>query len=360
LEYFCQRSRIIPASFAEWTRRAIPRVLPELPFDKVVGAIEALLPEKVVAKPFFSDAPKVETRRWAGRYLELAAAAVVLATVLATGLDIARRVETETPNVRRDVAALRVTSALAPVKRASGPLMQIRNAIANRAAVEISDSFRAGMEAWGHVKAPAPGWNRSPDGYVEPGQLALFQPSMKFTDYRMEFFGQVESKSIDWVVRARDLNNYYAMKFTVIEKGLRPVIAVVHYPVIDGKPGRRSTVPLSVMVHNKEAYHIDVSVNGSLIVTSIEGQEVDRWSEESVRSGGVGFFSEAGERARVYWMKVAKNEDFLGRLCAYITGGSSTRRDEAMLVPQGFQSIRRINQGVIHGFEFFNSNPYRN
>jgi hypothetical protein len=359
LEYFCQRSPITPASYAEWTRRAIPRVVPELPFDKVVGAIEDLLPEKDAAKPFFAATTKVENRRWGGRYLELAAAAVVLATVLATGLHIARSVGTETSKVRPDVAALRVNAPRAPMKPASGPLSQIRNAIASRSAVEISDTFHAGMEAWGHVKALAPGWKHSPEGYVQPGQLALFQPSMKFTDYRLEFVGQIESKSIDWVVRARDLNNYYAMKFTLIEKGLRPVIAMVHYPVIGGKPGRRSTVPLGVMVHNREAYHIDVSVKGSLIVTSIEGQEVDRWSEDSVRSGGVGFFSEADELARVYWMKVAKNEDFLGRLCAYITGGSSTRRDEAMLVPQGFQSIRRINQGVIHGFEFF-SNPNRN
>jgi hypothetical protein len=360
LEYFCQRWRITPALYAEWTRRALPRALPELPFDKVAGAIEDLLPEKDPAKPFFAHASKVENRRWGGRYLELAAAAIVLATVLGTGLHIARRIRTETPNVRPDVAALRVNAAPTPMKPSSGPLSQIRNAIASRAAVEISDTFQAGMEAWGHMKAMAPGWNRSADGYVQPGQLALFQPSMKFTDYRLEFFGQIESKSIDWVVRAKDLNNYYAMKFTVIEKGLRPVIAVVHYPVIDGKPGRRSTVPLSVMVHNNEPYRIGVSVNGPLIVTSIEGQEVDRWSEDSVRSGGVGFFSESGERSRVYWMKVAKNEDFLGRVCAFITGGSSTRRDEAMLVSQGFQSIRRINQGVFHGFEFFTANPNRN
>jgi hypothetical protein len=352
LEYFCPRPRIAPAVQAERTRRAIPRALPELPFGKVVGTIEDLLPEREAAKPFFANVPKIENRRWGSRYLELVAAAVVLATVLATGLHIATRVKTETPNMRRDLAAVRVNAVPAPMKPAAGPLAQIRGAIAGRAAVEISDTFRAGMEAWGHVKELAPGWNRSPDGYVRPGQLALFEPSMKFTDYRMEFFGQIESKSIDWVVRARDLNNYYAMKFTVIQQGLRPVIALVHYPVVGGKPGRRSTVPLNVRVHNNEAYHIEVAAKGSRIVTSIEGQEVDRWIEDSVRSGGVGFFSEADERARVYRMKVTKNEDFLGRLCAYMTGGSSERRDEAMLAPQGFSPTRGVNQGMNHGIEW--------
>ena len=60
---------------------------------------------------------------------------------------------------------------------------------------------------------------------MRPGQLALFRPSATFTDYRLEFFGQIESKSMDWAVRARDAKNYYAMKFKVAEPGIRPVIA---------------------------------------------------------------------------------------------------------------------------------------
>jgi hypothetical protein len=360
LEYYCQRSRATTAGPGGWSMRAAPCILPVLPFDKVVCKIEDLLPGKEPAKPFFAATPKVGNRRWGGRYLEPAAAAMVLATVLATGIRIATRAGTETSNVRNDVVTVRANGASAWMKPASGPLSQIRSAIAGRASVEISDTFRAGMEAWGHVKALAPGWNRSPDGYVQPGQLALFQPSMKFTDYRMEFLGQIESKSMDWVVRARDRNNYYAMKFTVIQKGLRPVIAVVHYPVVGGKPGRRSTIPLSVMVHNNQAYRVDVAVNGSRIVTSIEGQEVDRWIEDSVPSGGVGFFTETDERARVYWMKVAKNEDFLGRVCAYLTGGSSARQDVATLAPQGFNPTRGINQGVNHGIEFFTAPPHGN
>jgi hypothetical protein len=273
---------------------------------------------------------------------------MVLATVLSTGLHIARRVSTESSNVRHDVAGGPGVTGVNPVlaKPATGSVSRIREAIATRAAVEVGDSFHAGMEAWSHTKTLAPGWSRSSDGYVVPGQLALFQPSMKFTDYRMEFFGKIESKSIDWVVRARDVNNYYAMKFTVIEKGLRPIIAMVHYPVIDGKPGKRSTIPLNVMVHNNRSYHVDVAVKGTRIVTSIEGQEVDSWLENSVSAGGVGFFSESGEKSRVYWMKVAKNEDFLGRVCAFITR-SSERRDVAMLQPQ------RFNEGMYHGIEFF-------
>ena len=70
------------------------------------------------------------------------------------------------------------------------------------------------------------------DGYMNTGALALFRPTVKFTDYRMEFFGQIETKSIGWTVRAKDAKNYHAMKLTVVEAGIRPFVALVHYNVV--------------------------------------------------------------------------------------------------------------------------------
>jgi hypothetical protein len=150
--------------------------------------------------------------------------------------------------------------------------------------------------------------------------LALFDPSLAYSNYRMEFFAQIESKSVGWVVRARDRNNYYAMKFRVVEPGLRPIIAMVHVTVLAGKPGRELVIPLSVMVHNDEAYHMAVEVRGNRMVTSIEGQEVDSFTDNALASGGVGFFADAGEKARLYWMRVTANDDFFGRVCAYLAG----------------------------------------
>ena len=36
-----------------------------------------------------------------------------------------------------------------------------------------------------------------------------------------------------------------------------------------------------------------------------------------MKRGGVGFFSDSGEMANLYWMKVAQQDDFVGRVCAY-------------------------------------------
>ncbi|HUI78719.1 MAG TPA: hypothetical protein VLY24_12410 [Bryobacteraceae bacterium] len=203
------------------------------------------------------------------------------------------------------------------------PVAWAKGAIAKRAAVQVTDSFAEGMRAWGAAaKSWAPGWSRNPDGYVTPGQLALLKPTLSYTDYRLEFFGEIEKKGMSWAVRAKDPDNYYAMKFKVVEPGLRPVLSMVHYAVVGGKAGRKVEVPLSVMVHNNTAYHVAVQVRGHQYTASIEGQEVESWMDDALPSGGVGFFSEAGERARLYWMKVSKNDDWLGRVCAFLSGSS--------------------------------------
>jgi hypothetical protein len=187
--------------------------------------------------------------------------------------------------------------------------------------MEITDTFAGGMTAWGaEGKKYSAGWSRHADGYVKTGEMALFKPSLTYTDYRMEFYGQIEEKSMGWVVRAKDKKNYYAMKFKIVEPGLRPMIAMVHYQVVNGKPGRATQTPLSVMVHNNEPYHVSVDVRGNHFVAAIEGEPVESWTDDAPARGGVGFFSDAGERARLYWMKLSRNQDWLGRMCAYLAG----------------------------------------
>jgi hypothetical protein len=209
-------------------------------------------------------------------------------------------------------------------KAPDGPIASVRRAIQRRAAVELTDTFRR-MEAWGSNAMNLPtGWTRHPDGYVRTGQLALYRPAQAFADYHFEFFGEIEKKGMSWAVRARDTQNYYGMKMAVIEPGLRPVMAVVHYAVVGGKKGQRVETPLSMMMHNNEPYHVAVDVKGNRVITSIEGQEVDSWTDDALKVGGIGFFSEVGESARLYWMRVSKNQDWLGRVCAYLSSGSAT------------------------------------
>jgi hypothetical protein len=221
-------------------------------------------------------------------------------------------------------AAARPAGEAASPTQATGPVAWVRRTIANRAEYQAADNFHSGMQAWGSgPKSFVAGWERNHEGYIHPGALAIFNPSRNFKDYRFEFFGAVEQKSMGWVVRAKDTNNYYAMKFKVLEAGLRPVLAVVHYPVVDGKAGHRVETPLNVMVHNNRPFQVSVDVKGNHFSASIDGEEVDSWSDDALPAGGVGFFAEAGERSRLYWMKISKNDDWLGRVCSMLEGSDA-------------------------------------
>ncbi len=215
-----------------------------------------------------------------------------------------------------------------PFKGFGGPLpwrgASIGQWMSQRATHTYADDFRSGLDQWKGVQSKWPKtWSYSTDGFIHPGQLALYRPSVPLSDYRFEFMAQIESKSVDWVVRARDANNYYAMKFTVLQPGPRPIVAMVRYPVIEGRKGDRVQTPLRMMIHANTPYRVTVDVKGSQYRAYIEGQEADFWTEDRLKAGGVGFFREADERARVYWVKLESQGDILGRICGWLSGKSS-------------------------------------
>jgi hypothetical protein len=340
MEYYCQRVPMTAQWVMDWQSRKVPAVLPRLAMRTAFDRLEdlALVPmERDREKPSFTEIFSIANaaRRAQHSRLRAPARAVAAALLMAVGLWVgasSAKIGRQLLSANSDWSSpgtpssfSRVRSGFAPPSSGAseGPIAKVRRAIQSRAAAELSETFR-GMEAWGAAATSLPaGWVRNSDGYIRTGQLALYHPSMNFTDYHLEFFGQIEKKSIGWAVRASDQNNYYGMKFTVIEPGLRPILAVVHYPVVDGKRGERVETPLSVMIHNRTPYHVAVDVKGNRITTSIEGEEVDSWTDDTLKAGGVGFFSDAGESARLYWMKITKNQDWLGRVCVYLSGSAS-------------------------------------
>jgi hypothetical protein len=339
LEYYCQRTTGVPVAPIEALAPRVALRLQPFAIAPVLGRM-GTKPSRIVL-PFeqiFAKRKMGEKRGHSriNTYGKIAAA-VMVGLALWTGAKIAS-LSLHTEGLRAQVAtsersvAVSESTSFDPTQGnfGKGPLGKMRRAIANRAATEITDTFRAGMTAWGADKASyAPGWQHNPKGYVTTGQMALFQPSLKYSDYRMEFYGEIEQKSMGWVVRAQDKKNYYAMKFTVIQPGLRPILAMVHYGVVNGKPGRKRETPLSVMVHNNRPIQVAVDVKGNNFTASIDGERVDSWTDEASAQGGVGFFSEPGEKARLYWMKLSRNQDMLGRFCAYLSGDSRSARQTA-------------------------------
>jgi hypothetical protein len=199
----------------------------------------------------------------------------------------------------------------------------LQGAIAKRATLIHDDNFHTGLNLWEGRKNWAKSWSYSADGFMRTGQLALYRPTLKMDNYKLEFFAQIESKSVGWVFRAKDEQNYYAMKLAVTEPGPRPLVSVVRYPVLNGLKGKKVQVPLPIMMHNNTPYHVALDVKGTRFRAFVEDQEIDSWNDDRLRAGGVGFFSETGEHARLYWVKVSNNTDWLGRLCGMLSGSES-------------------------------------
>lgn len=198
-------------------------------------------------------------------------------------------------------------------------LASFKSRIASRAAVELGDDFRAGLGEWQGARPDwAENWSYDQAGFVRPGSLALFTPTMTLHDYTFEFMGQIESRGMSWVYRATDAKNYYLGKLVVVQGGPVPEIALVRSVVKNGRESKRKQVPLPATLRADTLYRVRVEVNGNDFTTSVLGQVVDTFTDPSHAQGGIGFYGGHGEMSRIRWVEVSHQYDTLGRLCAML------------------------------------------
>jgi len=328
IEYHTQRLRGAAYSRPEWKASRFEPLAPRFLVRPVLEKLEDLIKPKNAqpALVFRMPEPRKLRSEIMEHALRIAAAVIIVTTIWLTaaamksGGRVNIRPADPSFTASNPAVASEPQATTAVPRASSGPLAWVQKSLARRATVQVADDFRQGMKSWNVAAKTGSGWERHPDGYMRTGALALFTPTKTFTDYRLEFFSRIESTSMGWAVRARDENNYHAMKFTVVEAGLRPIIAIVHYNVIEGRASRPAQTPLNVMVHNNQPIQVAVNVRGNRFVTSVDGEEIDTYINDVLPAGGVGFFSDAGERAHLYWTRVTKNDDWLGHVCAFLSG----------------------------------------
>jgi hypothetical protein len=201
----------------------------------------------------------------------------------------------------------------------SGSLVgSLHKNILNRAAIDFTDDFRSGLEDWESRSKSGANWSYDAAGFVRPGPLALYRPTLDLSDYRFEFLGQVDQKSLGFVFRAADLDNYYAARFVIVKPGPLPMVKLVRYAVIHGREGPHIERPLPIPVRADMLYRVRLEARGADFTLIVQGRVVDTWSDGRLPKGGVGLFCGRGERARVRSVEVSHQYDTLGRLCAYL------------------------------------------
>jgi hypothetical protein len=169
----------------------------------------------------------------------------------------------------------------------------------------VGPSIMMGEGGW--VQA----WGGDPLNAHVGRQITIYRPSLKLSDYRIEFQGQIETKSLGWVFRAADPNNYYAMKLVNVAPGASRGLTLVKYVVRNGRETEVGRVSLNVPTRSDATYSVRTDVRGLKYSTYIQGQPVDVWTDNQLPTGGVGFLNERLERARVKSVAIA-----------YLTGGT--------------------------------------
>jgi hypothetical protein len=193
----------------------------------------------------------------------------------------------------------------------------VKQTMVDRAAIALDEDFRAGLDDW-TSRGGTTEWTFDATGFVRPGPLALYRPSIDLTDYQLQFLGMIDKKALSWVVRAADFDDYYVVKLVVLKPGPVPTIGVTRYAVIHGVAQNRSDTTAFINAREDMLYRVRMDVHGDTFALTVQGQMVDSWSEPRLRKGGVGFFTARGEASRLRWVQVTHQYDMLGRLCAYL------------------------------------------
>ena len=97
--------------------------------------------------------------------------------------------------------------------------VNVRQTVLERAAVALDEDFRSGLDDWASPGDASTDWSFDATGFVRPGPLAIYKPSMGLTDYQMQFLGMIDKKAMSWVVRAADFQNFYVVKLVVLKAG---------------------------------------------------------------------------------------------------------------------------------------------
>jgi hypothetical protein len=215
-------------------------------------------------------------------------------------------------------AADQLASAPASQTAIGGPLNAVQKVILHRAAVKLFDDFRGGLGAWAGNDGWSKSWKYGAASFLEPGQLALYEPTVGMRDYTFQFLGQIGRKSLNWVFRAGDTKNYYSMRIVITQGGPLPEAQLVRSIILDGKEREVKALPIPFPVRPDTMYLVKMEVRGADFTTYVQGQVVDTFTDSRLERGGIGFYSAKGDQSLLRWVEVTHQYDFLGRLCALV------------------------------------------
>lgn len=190
--------------------------------------------------------------------------------------------------------------------------------IASRASVDLNEDFRNGLSAWDGRGEWARSWSYDRAGTVRPGHMAIFQPSVGLKDYVFEMKASIERHSIQWMVRAANMQNYHFFRLNVSPGAPLTRLELERWTVINGRVSKFARLPLPHGGANQTLYSIRAEVHGDSITTYLQDQVIDTFNDPRLQDGGIGLVGGPDDRPRIYGLRVTHQNDFFGKLCSFL------------------------------------------
>lgn len=292
-----RKASLLPSDL-KWITMVVPLIIGIWVLARPSTA-EPVVPHPVTAR---EEIPEVKPEKPAKR--------VELATV--------RPVTTPAVEVAAPAAPVKPPAGKAPVAGEPTAWDAFTARIASRASVNFNEDFRNGLSSWDGRGEWARSWSYDRAGTVRPGHMAIYQPSVGLKDYVFEMKASVERHSIQWLVRAANMQNYHFARLNVTPGAPLTRLELERWTVINGRVGKVTRLPLPHGGANQTLYAIRVEVRGDSITTYLQDQVIDTFNDPRLQDGGVGLVGGSDDRPRIYGIRVTHQNDFFGKLCSFL------------------------------------------
>ncbi|MGH9558409.1 MAG: hypothetical protein ACRD30_04150 [Bryobacteraceae bacterium] len=193
--------------------------------------------------------------------------------------------------------------------------------IQSHAPVTLHQNFSSGWSGWSSstlARLDSP--RRESRTVSDPAPvLRIWKRSIDLQNYRMEFSGAIEKRSLSWAFRAADGRNYYATKLLIAKPGTVPNAGLVRYVMMDGREWDRVQLPLPLTLDRGQNYRVRMTIEGNHFITYLDGQVISSWSDTRLHRGGIGFFEGGDDLQKVAWVDLSERDSFMGRMLAHFS-----------------------------------------
>src|SRR5581483_4032137 len=168
------------------------------------------------------------------------------------------------------VAAIAGAVVLTPSRGTSPDFVEtLRQTLSKRAQVDLFDDFMAGLDGWeGRGLAS---WTYDNNGFVNPGGLSLFKPTMRLANYDLDALVQIESRGVGLAFRAISPHTYQVARLMTEGPSSMPSLAVSRYTVIAGEPSFRATTRYPQRFSSDTLYRVHLEVRDDSFSLYIQG-----------------------------------------------------------------------------------------